>query len=299
MSIAPKMNDNSELQRLMQEAGKKIEEQGGLLSADETGRLQSLEAVIEKGRQTFIDVGMALTEIKEKRLWKGYGSFKGYLEKRWNFSRQYAYMQIEAYEAAMDVTTVVDTPNEKTAREFVKVPKEERPKVAETAKAVAAESGRETINSRDVKEAKKRIYDPTPKVVESIANEDDGEPIQPKDEEPAIEIVDDPEAWLEKLPLMDVLTGMPKRKYVEAAKLWVEMEPQMKQTAAAIRRASKAIPQHMHSRFMTRMLVSFIIDAPQHWTLCKPCNGTGQVPKIGACDVCRSDGFNISTSRTR
>jgi len=298
MSIAPKMNDNSELQRLMQEAGKKIEEQGGLLSADETGRLQSLEAVIEKGRQTFIDVGMALTEIKEKRLWKGYGSFKGYLERRWNFSRQFAYMQIEAYEAAMDVTTVVDTPNEKTAREFVKVPKEDRPKVAKEAVAVAKSSGRETINSSDVKEAKKRIYDPTPKVVESIANEDDGEPIETP-EDPPIEIVADPDAWLEALPLMDQLSGLAKRRYVEAAKLWVETEPQMKTTAAIIRRAQKEIPQYMHSRFMSRQIISFIIDDPKHWTLCQTCKGTGQVPKIGKCDGCRGDGFNISTTRTK
>lgn len=274
MSIAPKIDINIARQQLSEH-----------------------EAEMKRCWQEF---AKRLAIIRDQRLYEAdFPTFEAYCQSRWGIRRDMADKQIAASGIANDLHTIVWIPNEGTAREFVKVAKEDRPKVAEAAKAVAAESGRETINSRDVKEAKKRIYDPTPKVVESIANEDDGEPIHPKDDEPAIEIVDDPEAWLEKLPLMDVLTGMPKRKYVEAAKLWVEMEPQMKQTAAAIRRASKAIPQHMHSRFMTRMLVSFIIDAPQHWTLCKPCNGTGQVPKIGACDVCRSDGFNISTSRTR
>lgn len=262
-------------------------------------QLTDHESVMKRCWQDF---ATRLAIIRDERLYLiEFKTFEEYCTARWGISKRAANYQIQSGQVVNELVNSLGTivPNEGTAREFVKVPKEDRSKVAESAKAVAAESGRETINSRDVKEAKKRIYDPTPKVVESIANEDDGEPIQPKDDEPPIEIVDDPEAWLEKLPLMDVLTGMPKRKYVEAAKLWVEMEPQMKQTAAAIRRASKAIPQHMHSRFMTRMLVSFIIDAPQHWTLCKPCNGTGQVPKIGACDVCRSDGFNISTSRTR
>lgn len=269
-----------------------------VLTVDERGRLDSLEAVIERGRQTFVDVGMALMEIRESKLYKPYGTFEQYCKDRWGFSKQHSIRLIQASGIAQEMAPMGAISSERTAREFVKVPKEERTKVAKEAAAVAKSAGRETINSSDVKEAKKRLYDPTPKVVESIANEEDGEPIETP-EEPAITIVDDPEAWLEKLPLLGQLSGLPKRRYVEAAKLWVEVEPEMKSTAAVIRRAQKKVPQHMHSRFMSRQLISFIIDAPEHWTLCKSCNGTGQVPTVGNCDGCRGDGFNISTTRTR
>ena len=145
------------------------------MTADERGRLQSLEAVIERGKQTFVDVGLALAEIRRGKLFRStHKSFESYCVERWNFTRQFASLQIQAAEVAKELSTIVDSSNEGTVREFVKVPKEDRPKVAEAAKQVAAEKGRDKINSRDVKEAKAKIYKVETKIEELPPEPDAG-----------------------------------------------------------------------------------------------------------------------------
>jgi hypothetical protein len=78
-------------------------------------RLDELEAVIERGVQTFIEVGKALTEIRDSRLYKQtYNSFETYCKERWGFSRARGYQLIDAAK----LSTTVDTPpaNERQAR---------------------------------------------------------------------------------------------------------------------------------------------------------------------------------------
>ena len=136
------------------------------LSGDEIIRLKALEGVIESGKKAFIEVGMALTEIRDNRLYrKSFDTFEAYCQERWSFSRNFANMQINAAEIASEMLTTVNIPNEKTAREFVSVPKEQRQEVAEEAKKIAAEKGRDTINSRDVKEAKEAVFNPAQRPV--------------------------------------------------------------------------------------------------------------------------------------
>jgi hypothetical protein len=49
--------------------------------------LASLEEKIEQGLQTFVEVGLALMEIRDRKLYRGeYSSFKEYCKERWNFS---------------------------------------------------------------------------------------------------------------------------------------------------------------------------------------------------------------------
>jgi hypothetical protein len=118
-------------------------------------RFQHLEDIVERGKQTFIEVGTALMEIRDSRFYRisGFKTFGGYCQSR-GFSRNFAHMQIQSAGIAGELLTTVNIPNEKTAREFISVPAEDRPVVAEQAKVIAAEQGRDTINSRDVKEAK-------------------------------------------------------------------------------------------------------------------------------------------------
>ena len=53
--------------------------------------LQKHEQVIEEGRQTFMDVGNALMQIKENRLYKvSYSNFGDYCKERWGFTQQHA-----------------------------------------------------------------------------------------------------------------------------------------------------------------------------------------------------------------
>jgi hypothetical protein len=55
--------------------------------ASEQTTLASLEEKIEQGLQTFVEVGLALMEIRDRKLYRGeHSSFKEYCKERWNFS---------------------------------------------------------------------------------------------------------------------------------------------------------------------------------------------------------------------
>jgi hypothetical protein len=67
------------------------------LSVKEEERLRSLEAIVGKGLQTFIEVGTALAEIRAAKLYRGdYGTFEEYCRLRWAMSRIHAHRLIEA-----------------------------------------------------------------------------------------------------------------------------------------------------------------------------------------------------------
>jgi hypothetical protein len=79
------------------------------LSLPEAVRLNELEAVIERGRQTFIEVGQALRAIRDERLYRAeYSTFEDYCRERWLMAHAFAYYLIAA---AQVVSTIVDTPN--------------------------------------------------------------------------------------------------------------------------------------------------------------------------------------------
>lgn len=62
-----------------------------------TERLIQCESVIERGLHTFIDVGNALLEIRDNRLYREqYSTFEDYCRERWNIQRAHAYRMIEA-----------------------------------------------------------------------------------------------------------------------------------------------------------------------------------------------------------
>ena len=84
--------------------------------------LAELEGIIERGLETFVEVGHALMEIRERRLYKpAYATFDAYLKGRWRTlsSRSYASRLIAAARV-VDVLPVGNTPpNEAQARELV------------------------------------------------------------------------------------------------------------------------------------------------------------------------------------
>jgi len=69
--------------------------------------LTALEAVIERGYNTFVDVAMALRDIKEDKLYKeaGFSNFGVYCLERWGFRRSAAYDYIKAVEVLENVGT--------------------------------------------------------------------------------------------------------------------------------------------------------------------------------------------------
>jgi hypothetical protein len=121
------------------------------ITLDESKRLIELEKIIEAGRQTFIEVGTALAEIRDSRLYKcDFKTFEDYCVQKWGFKRAHAHRLIEAAGIAKDLSPAGDIPSERVARELVKVPKEQRETVLKSAVVKSKFAGRE-LTAKDIK----------------------------------------------------------------------------------------------------------------------------------------------------
>src|SRR5262245_43866722 len=90
------------------------------LERADAARLAELEAVVERGLATFVDVGQALIEIRESRLYREqHDTFEKYLHFRWGMSRSSGYRFIDAARVAELVSPIGDIENEAHARELV------------------------------------------------------------------------------------------------------------------------------------------------------------------------------------
>jgi hypothetical protein len=113
------------------------------LTAPERRALETLEGIVQRGIDTFVDVGRALAEIRDRRLYRQtHGTFEEYCHEKWLLGRTRAYQLIDA---AM-VSTIVDSDppsNEAQARELVPLKDDETEVVAawREAKAEAEELG--------------------------------------------------------------------------------------------------------------------------------------------------------------
>lgn len=89
---------NGKLKGFQHRAGE-LETKGvrSTLSQAEEEELEQHEETIRKGMATFMNVGTALKEIREKRLYRAhYSSFEEYCESRWQFKRAYGARVIQA-----------------------------------------------------------------------------------------------------------------------------------------------------------------------------------------------------------
>src|SRR5262245_34442237 len=83
------------------------------LAVRERQRLAELETVIDQGMRTFLDVGNALLEIRESRLYREtHDTFAGYGEERWSFTDRRARQLMSAAATG----TRVPVPSERHAR---------------------------------------------------------------------------------------------------------------------------------------------------------------------------------------
>jgi hypothetical protein len=132
------------------------------LTADETGRLVELEQIVDRGLKTFVDVGQALGEIRDRRLYRAtHQTFEAYLRDRWSISRSRGYQLIDA----SAVSTIVDTAglsapvNEAQARELVPLLKQDEQVAVEVWRELRAEHG-DRVTGQTVKAAvNERIAD--------------------------------------------------------------------------------------------------------------------------------------------
>ncbi len=82
-------------------------------------RLAELEKTIARGKKTFVEVGLALAEIRDLRLYRReYSGFEEYCRKKWGWTKQHAYRLIEAAPVAKSNLQVTSL---NQARELAKV----------------------------------------------------------------------------------------------------------------------------------------------------------------------------------
>ncbi|MDB5620535.1 hypothetical protein [Tardiphaga sp.] len=101
------------------------------LATAETARLKQCEKAIEKGLGTFVEVGQALLDIRDGKLYRAsHKTFEAYCKERWDISRPRAYQLIEGAKtvqtiadvAGADLSTTVDKITERQSRELASDP---------------------------------------------------------------------------------------------------------------------------------------------------------------------------------
>ena len=99
-----------------------------VLTTTEATQLDELEAVVERGLATFVDVGNALAAIRDARLYRAeHDTFEEYLLARWGMARQRAYQMIEAARVVENVNNCRQIPsNEAQARPLARLEPEEQ-----------------------------------------------------------------------------------------------------------------------------------------------------------------------------
>jgi hypothetical protein len=116
------------------------------LTDTERNRLADLEATISTGLQTFVEVGSALAEVRDSRLYRvDWDTFENYCDARWGLERSAAYRYIDAavvVSAIADAGAEVLPANVGQTRALAAVPELERPKV--WARAVEDTNGKPT-----------------------------------------------------------------------------------------------------------------------------------------------------------
>lgn len=110
--------------------------------------LFELEAIIERGVQTFVEVGLALMEVRDRRLYReaGYATFEKYCVGRWGWKSSRSRQLIgAAYTAQVlssgdESVTVVTPQNEAQARELTPLAKSDPQAAREVWSEVVEES---------------------------------------------------------------------------------------------------------------------------------------------------------------
>lgn len=121
----------------------------------EADALAEHEATIANGLQTFKEVGYALADIRDRRLYRGeYVAFEDYCRERWNLSRTHADRMITASQVAEEMAPIGAISTESQARAIKPILRDHGPEVAADVLAEAEASGK--ITARSITEAAER-----------------------------------------------------------------------------------------------------------------------------------------------
>ncbi|HAX77258.1 MAG TPA: hypothetical protein DCY88_15845 [Cyanobacteria bacterium UBA11372] len=85
---------------------KELDAANAPLNDEERERLNQLEVIVEQGLQTFYEVGKALIEIRDRKLYReSQKTFEDYCRYRWSIGRQRAYQFISAAQVMENLST--------------------------------------------------------------------------------------------------------------------------------------------------------------------------------------------------
>lgn len=124
--------------------------------------LATQEHIIESRLGSFVEIGAALERIRDDELYRQ-GGFDGFVEylksKPWGFDQRRAYYLIDAQR----VCTMVQTTNERQARELVPLVKKAAPQVVRDLYAEAIEEGGGTTTAKALREKVQAVLPKKPK----------------------------------------------------------------------------------------------------------------------------------------
>jgi hypothetical protein len=136
------------------------------ISLTDSARLVALEGAISRGLATFFEVGEALAEIRDSRLYKiEHATFEDYCETKWKMSKTSANRLIVSSKINETLTPVGVIPSsERQVRPLAKLPAEQQP--AAWVAAVESAGGKQPT-AKQVEAAVEVIRTPEKKPLES------------------------------------------------------------------------------------------------------------------------------------
>jgi len=126
---------------------------------ENTRTLADCEAVIRRGLNSFIEVGEALMEIRDNRLYreKGFGRFEDYCQQEWGFSQSRTYQMMDAAKVTglLESSTIVEQlpSTESQARELVPLMRQDEAEMVETWNELREKYGDQEITAKLIKDA--------------------------------------------------------------------------------------------------------------------------------------------------
>lgn len=127
------------------------------LTTTELTTLEFLEDAIQKSIASFIEIGQALTEIRNGRLYRDtHSTFEGYCKERWDIGKNYANKLIVSAKVVNNLGTVVPT-TERQVRPLTKLEYPGQQKEAWEKACADAEKEDRLVVARDVTRAVKYV----------------------------------------------------------------------------------------------------------------------------------------------
>lgn len=280
----------------------------------ESATLQRLEGVIRRGFKAWIEVGEALSEIREKRLYRAtHKTFEDYCRDRWDMSRQAASRMIAGLSVVKDLSTRDDKTEDEpivpetpwAAQPLVRLEPEQRREAwdkavedadgnAPTHDQVEAAAEQVAPRSEPADVARSRARGTIPANAEVIVKEEAGDDEEEAEDAGPEEESD--EAWLATLPARARLSNDARR--------WFDAEALAFRHVAQIRReyrdrckrhTSRAKKEGRHIGPWLSLHDFYLRQAdPSRWIACLTCLGTGRLDLVGKCPACKGHAYHVS-----